>query len=681
MRHLKLCWQILSLSLAAIPFGVHSKILIQINGTDVYEVPRSKIRTYDTRQSLDQSLKAIQAVKPSSLSDDELLAVPEKYLPPELQEKQKALRAMSKGIASTKSKVIRQGKDRVTIRHGGKLIEVKIDEAVLASLGGQDKGSVLALSRKLPEVEVLGEIKIEKGEQIKSEFIPGDPREIHALFENGQTKDPLKAPLLLAYRQYAGQDFATAATLGLEVLSNSQQGSETQNLARYFVAHAMIQRSFFGTALPLLLDLVTSKWRRSAIGMATKCIEKTRDDSAALQIISKIAVAQIPEEFRSVYSYHLGKSLMSSGAASAAIAAFEKVPAGHVRYPEAQYYIGVIQASDLGSSAKSEDWEKEGSDLYQTRAHFELALSASAEQGASDLRDLVQLSLGRLAYQAKQYHRSIYHYSEVSRDSPFLKEALFESAWGLYRIGEFNRSLGTLHPIGSKYLEGRDFPELWILRSLNYLKLCRFNEASVAANTFEKSFAALEAEFSTAAAQIRGDSSLNLATLKSDKISGWVRDWLLSDPVVKKDNDAVKFLEREKQKLVLLRTNPRVNNAELREAASDALVKIIEHREAAINAATRPYLMSRIEDVAADYRSQKGRLQLLRFEIYSQATKFPEAVNRPQAKRMIEEAEFLPGVFLKGKEILWKFSGEYWWDEVRGYDYFIPTECQVTAKN
>ena len=48
---------------------------------------------------------------------------------------------------------------------------------------------------------------------------------------------------------------------------------------------------------------------------------------------------------------------------------------------------------------------------------------------------------------------------------------------------------------------------------------------------------------------------------------------------------------------------------------------------------------------------------------------------------MIEKAEFLPGVFLKGKETLWRFNGEYWWDEISGYDYFIPTECAVIGKN
>lgn len=653
-----------------------ARVLMIISQTEEIEIPRSQIKTYIQKGTLQGNLKAIRTVKPGAYSDEELATIPERYLPPELIQKQKMIKARMRQSDAMRPKKLYKKEDVVTI--GGaknNTYKLKIDEAVYIPPRARQAGVLLAPQKRLPEVELLQEVKVSANEKIRAELEPGDPREMHVLFENGRTTDPLKKPLLEAYQAYAQKDYATSVTLALAAMTQKLR-DESEDSARFLAAHALYQAGFYATAMPFIVELVDSKWRRSAIGIAALIIAKTRDDSSANQILTKVSISQIPDKERSLFSFHLGRVLLGSGAGGAALAAFDKVPADHLRYPEAQYYMGVIQASELSSNVGEGEWNREGSAVYVTKQHFEQAMVGGRSADARDLKNLAALSLARLAYQGRQYNQAIFYYQSVESASPFSREAIFETAWSLYRIGEFNRALGTLHPLGSAYYEARDFPELWILRSLSYLKLCRFDEAQRAANTFE--------QWSRDLMSALRESSKEVANLRLDRPSdverselrGWLKEVVLSDAVVKKDRSREDILVEESRRLGVLRQNLRVRNPELRNSAADTLQVALDKKLKALGTALRPYIQNRIEDLYGEYRAQRERLDFLRFEIYSQANKFPGALERPEAKKLIAKKEFLPGVFLKGHEILWRFTGEYWFDEVRGYDYFIPTECK-----
>ncbi len=656
--------------------AAQARVLMIISQTEEIEIPRSQIKTYIQKGTLQGNLKSIKAVKPGAYSDEELATIPERYLPAELVQKQRSIKARMRQSDALRPKKLSRKEDVVTIGRGeNKTYKLKIDEAIYIPPRARSAGILLAPQKRLPEVELLQEVKVKSSEKIRAELEPGDPREMHVLFDYGRTSEEARRPLLPAYAAYADKDYATAVTLALAIMS-TRSSAETSDTARFLAAHSLFQAGFYSTAMPFVVELVDSKWRRSALGIAAKIIEKTRDDSSANQILTKISLSQITENLRPLFSFHLGRVLLGSGAAGAALAAFDKVPSEHLRYPEAQYYMGVIQSSELGSNIGEADWNREGSPVYVTRMHFEQAVVGGRSSDAKDLKNLAALSLARLAYQGRQYNQAIYYYQSVDSASPFSREAIFETAWSLYRLGEFNRALGTLHPLGGPYYEGKDFPELWILRSLNYLKLCRFDEAQKAANTFE--------QWSRDLMPTLRDASRNIGSLSLDKPSDleraalppWLRTIVLADPVVRKDRTREDLLLEEGRRLAVLRKNERVRSSDLRNSAADTLQVTLDKKLRALGVALRPYVQNRVEDLASEYKSQRERLDFLRFEIYSQANRFPGALDRPEAKKLIAKNQFLPGVFLKGHEILWRFSGEYWFDELRGYDYFIPTECK-----
>lgn len=650
-----------------------------------YEIPRSQIKTYIQRGSIEENLRTVKTVKPSSFSDEEVLAIPEKYLTPQLKERRKEIISEAKAKIGLTGKAVPKGKiatsvsNKVKIRGGGdKLIEIKIEDTVWVPEKGSKTNqtkTVLAPQQRLAEAELIESVSVEAAKEIRRELIPGERDEVKILFESGKSVDKHKAPMNSAVLVYLEGDYATAVTLSLEIIDSKKHSERTRELARYLLAHSLFQSGFYSSALSQLVLLSQSSLRRSVIGMSAMAIEKTRDDAAANQILSRVSLSQIPDQYQSLFSFHFGRILLNTGALDPALAAFTKVSLEHARYPEAQYYMGVIRASSVSSSDAEKGWENEKSLVAVAKSNFEETIQYARAKDAGDLKNLAHLALARLAYQAKQFNQSAFHYQSVESSSPFAREALYETAWALYRLGEFNRSLGGLHALGSSYYEAKDFPELWILRSLNYLKLCRFDEANRAANTFEALSKEIRPQIASFSKNLGAKKFKSIAEINSLETHQWMKNIFNADPVVRKDLGREKLLLQERARLATLRGNQRVIDAELRVGVADALEKELDVKVERIASALRPYLVDRMNSLGTEYAGQQTRLDMLRFEVYNQATKFPEAIDRPEAKKLLAKGEFLPGVFLKGHEILWRYNSEYWLDEIKGYDYFIPTEC------
>lgn len=628
----------------------------------------------DTTRNIKDNL-AQKAKKKEELEDLELLNVPDKYLTPELQTRKRVAQQKLKNNPAVAARRIKPKTSTIEVKDTGGSKKMDIRDTIVRSEARSVGSQMLTAKRVLPDVELIQEVTIEASKEVKKEIFPGEKREVFEIFSNGKTTDPVETPLLAAYRSYVAEDYATSATLAFKVF-NETKNDETQVLAAYLMAHSLYQAGFYSTALGPLVELSETKWRRSALGMIAECMSHTKDRSAVRGVLEKLSLSQIPDKYKSLFAYHLGRILLNAGQAQAATSAFAQVASDAPEYADAQYFTGVLLSEGTPSGAAAKQaWQTEGSQVYDARASLEAAAQAARTRNDLNLRDLANLSLGRLAYQAELYNQAVYYYNEIPSGSPYVRDAFFESAWALYRAGEFNRSQGYLHPLGSSYFEQRDFADLWTLRSLNYLKLCRFDEATKSVNTFQALHPKTVGELHASIAAIRDAKFTKLSDIDENRIPEWVKKIILEDPIVMEDKVREQKLFTERKKLAMLESNPNVSDSKLKSNAKDFFEKVIDRRLSFLIKSVKPYVLTRLEEVTRDYGVEKPKIDILRYEIYSQATKYPEAVKRTQAKRLIEEDEYLPGVFLKGKEILWRYSGEYWEDELKGYDYFIPTEC------
>ncbi len=528
------------LTVSAIALPVLAKITIPTGDIDgEYLILPTLFKDDSARKNIKASLDQ-KANKKEELEDLELLNVPDKYLTPELQARKRVAQQKLKNNPAVAARRIKPKTATIEVKDaaGGTSRKMDIRDTIVKSEARSVGATQLLVAKRvLPDVELIEEISLVASKEVKKEIYPGERREVFEIFQNGTTKDAAKTPLLSAYRSYVAGDYATSATLAYKVFSETKN-DETQVLAAYVMAHSLFQAGFYSTALGPLVELSETKWRRSALGMIAECMRHTDDRSAVRGVLEKLSLSQIPEKYKSLFAYHLGRILLNAGQAQAATSAFAQVTTDSPEYADAQYFTGVLlsEGSPSGATAKR-DWQTEGTQIYDARASLEAAAQAARTRKDDNLRDLANISLGRLAYQAELYNQAVYYYNEIPTGSPYVRDGFFESAWALYRAGEFNRSQGYLHPLGSSYFEQRDFADLWTLRSLNYLKLCRFEEATKSVNTFAAIHGKTVGDLQYSINAIRDTKFTKLSGIDDQAIPSWVRKVVLEDPIVLEDKE------------------------------------------------------------------------------------------------------------------------------------------------
>jgi hypothetical protein len=93
---------------------------------------------------------------------------------------------------------------------------------------------------------------------------------------------------------------------------------------------------------------------------------------------------------------------------------------------------------------------------------------------ADATRDLAFMQLARIHYGARQNRYALYYYAKIERGKPQWLEALFESAWANYRIGQYEQALGNLITLSSPFFRDEYFPEALILKAVIYYENCRY---------------------------------------------------------------------------------------------------------------------------------------------------------------------------------------------------------------
>ena len=84
------------------------------------------------------------------------------------------------------------------------------------------------------------------------------------------------------------------------------------------------------------------------------------------------------------------------------------------------------------------------------------------------------MQLARIHYGARQNRYALYYYGKIERGKPDWLEALFESSWADYRIGQYEQALGNLITLSSPFFRDEYFPEALILKAVIYYENCRY---------------------------------------------------------------------------------------------------------------------------------------------------------------------------------------------------------------
>lgn len=197
-------------------------------------------------------------------------------------------------------------------------------------------------------------------------------------------------------------------------------------------------------------------------------------------ILELIAKREIPGDvpyFGSDWNYFYGNYLESTDKLREAIAAYESVKLEDRHFLPAMFQKGVTHFRLRETEAAEKALTTGLTDIVQEK----LTLPATS---IVSLNNYSRLTLGRLYYGQQKFLPAIRQYRLVDRDSSLFYAALWEQAWAFFMAGYPNHALGSLHASTSPFFKEHFNPEQWLLTSMIYYWMCRFDDARTALADF-----------------------------------------------------------------------------------------------------------------------------------------------------------------------------------------------------
>ena len=417
---------------------------------------------------------------------------------------------------------------------------------------------------------------------------------------------------------------------------------------------------------------------------------KTVNESVILDEVARYANADWPERYQDEFHYLLARYYFVRGRAldtveqkAEAAKAFEdarkltlQIPKSDRFYGQAKYLEGLTWFRD-GNMPQALEAMKEV--VRVTRPDG--SRTPADAKVADATRDLAFMQLARIHYGARQNRYALYYYGKIERGKPQWLEALFESAWANYRIGQYEQALGNLITLSSPFFRDEYFPEALILKAVIYYENCRYAESTAIVREFERRYKpvydALDdltrknmeaADYYAVLADIqKKNRAAKKAGQSPDLILERVLKLALSDKDLKNTNESIIELENE---LDSEKSHPSLNNTDLARHLQDSLKK---QRTALIQKAGL-MAKAKLEQEREELRTLLGNGERIKFETTTKEKEFLEEQLQAGGRRAIIK-KYRYSVAVNDDQLYWPFQGEFWRDELGTYSYTLTKGC------
>lgn len=376
---------------------------------------------------------------------------------------------------------------------------------------------------------------------------------------------------------------------------------------------------------------------------------------------ARIPAEQVPGPARGFYFYYLGADLFEQGKFEQAAEMFKRVPSG-AYYAKAQFHLGVI-ANRAGAHSRAV-------------SYFEAVRSNAGQD--EWLREMTNLNIARVHYETKNFTEALQHYALIPRESDNWLEAIFESAWAFFLMAKHNNVLGNIHTLHSPFFDNRFFPESYILQSVTYLRLCRYDEVQASLEKFRDRYRPIFKDLGAMLTEFRTKKTglFNLVyeyrngSLRSFKSAWAILDSLSRTDAYKEAALTAKFAEQEIARLG--QVGGKWSSAGLSENLRTFLAK--KKQVAVVGASERLFeLASSNLEYLKTLSDQTKLIQADMFE--GRVDSIRRRLNVTQANDRKQFIGGLQPLNVDQQLEYWPFQGEYWEDELGYYVYNIDDKC------
>ncbi|MFH1808449.1 MAG: hypothetical protein ABIJ09_06885 [Pseudomonadota bacterium] len=370
---------------------------------------------------------------------------------------------------------------------------------------------------------------------------------------------------------------------------------------------------------------------------------------------------------KDVQAYKRAGQLPAGEAMERAVQHLEQVPEGTKYYARARYLEGLVY------------YQRENYDraVEAFRHVVRLTHPKTGAYKSPKLREMAFFSLARVHYGFKQFRYAIFYYDKISRNSEAWLDAIFESSWAYFRLGNYEKSLGNLITLHSPFFIDEYYPESLILKAVTYYENCRYPEARDILEEFETHYGGVRDELVKLTAEsktpedyykllddfaTKEPSETNRLTLRMLRLA-------LSDQGVKTLDQAVNEIEAEAERM------GQVVPGLISSPLGDEIKQSLEARRQKIVERAGTILRDKLSAERDDLKSLSSQLFRIKFEIAKMEKEQIEAEMRGESL-VVPLSEYLFSAAVDDEHEFYPFVGEYWRDELGTYEYTLTQGCR-----
>lgn len=449
--------------------------------------------------------------------------------------------------------------------------------------------------------------------------------------------------------------------------------SDEAYFATYGIANALANAGLLQSAANKLLEVVRAGpdklfFERAFIQLR-ELRRKINYRPPELEDLTKFAVVNKSKEFQDSFNYFVGEFLHDFGLSMEAGPYLDKVSRAAQDYPRAQYLIGLIAFQDEGLDTASK--------IKGASQGFQNAVVSGEEMTNQGVVDLGYLALARMAYEYSQLDAAIYYYKKISKNSPKLARAFYESGWTYFLKNDTSRALGTFHALHSPYFKHHFYPELWILEATIYVNACYPTEAEEAIKRFKEDVLVLGPPLRDFLKRNRRPEDFYNGVISSvNKPKTATLPRKLASPVLQNVEFYNLFktikqigVEEAKVKRFMQKLGP---------FGQELLAKLGQLKSERI-AEAGVVVQRTLRAVQKDIGVYQDKLTELRIDLQElELTKLDKQIEQVEKKGKVADAVVAAeGQFaIAGSDsMVWPFEGEFWKDEIGAYRSALRTKC------
>lgn len=474
---------------------------------------------------------------------------------------------------------------------------------------------------------------------------------------------------------YARGDFPSAASSAFQLYSVSRNATEKLN-AGFFLARSLqalglpYSASRFYTAIVSFGPANNPFFKQAFEQLGAINSTVSLGQSQIVQMVSGsgsngISPDSVPGSARGFYFYYIGVKDFEDRKYDSAARNFRSVPGGSSYYLRAQFHLGVI--------ANLQGQHSQAISYFNT-----VASGARRNDDGEHLRASAIMNIARVEYETKRYVEALDQYKRIPRESEWWLDAIFEGAWTFFLIQKHNNALGNLHTVQAPFFDNRFYPESYILQSITFLRLCKFDETKASLEAFRDRYKPLFGELRRMINEY-GDNPRAFYKIVYDFRTGTLgkfrEAWPILDSLSRTDayrDGSIAVRSSDAELARLSRYGSKWASAGLQEELRGFLAR---KKSIAVEESGRR-LYRKLDS------QQKYLKELSRQTEFIQAEMLLNRVDALRASLRVSTAEkritFIGGfqaLNLAQELEYWPFQGEYWEDELGYYVYNLDSSC------